>query len=326
MNDIDIEEILVAHLGGETLTPQAQRRLQSWLAEDPAHRRQLEEMRATWTLLGRRDLAVPEWEPVDADTLRRAAPRRDAPSRLRRMRRVWLVPAAAAAAVAAVLLLRAGDADAPAGAVHVASATETSSVRLEDGTIATLAPGSRIEVAAASGGRELTLRGQAFFAVVSSPDRPFLIHTEQGDVKVLGTRFDVRVDAEQLDLIVVDGRVELSRERQVVNVVGGEVSRIEHGVVMPPVRVENVHALLPWMKGTMVFNATPLDRVALEIEHRFGTRVELTPSLAGETVTAVVSERPLADVVEIVCGLVDASCRVEDDGRRVTIRDAGQTP
>jgi transmembrane sensor len=329
VTDIDIEEVLAALLSGETLAPRARHRLEAWLAEDPAHARELEEMRATWNLLGRRNLAVPEWEPLGDESLRRAASHRATPSLGRRLRRSWMIPAAAAAAaaaaVAAVLLLPLGDADGPPPAVYTAAPSATANVRLEDGTIASLAPGSRIEVEPGSNGRELTLEGQAFFAVVSSPDRPFRIHTAQGDVKVLGTRFDVRVHDDQLDLVVVDGRVELSRERQVVNVVGGEVSRIERGVVMPPVRVENVHALLPWMKGTMIFNSTPLSRVALEIEHRFGARVELAPSLANETVTAVLSDRPLGDVIEIVCGLVDAACSVESNGQRVIIDAADRT-
>lgn len=40
--------------------------------------------------------------------------------------------------------------------------------------------------------REVTLKGEAFFDVVKNAQRPFIIHTDKLDVKVLGTRFNVK--------------------------------------------------------------------------------------------------------------------------------------
>jgi transmembrane sensor len=40
--------------------------------------------------------------------------------------------------------------------------------------------------------REVKLSGEAFFDVVKNKDKPFVIHTSQMDVKVLGTAFNVR--------------------------------------------------------------------------------------------------------------------------------------
>lgn len=40
--------------------------------------------------------------------------------------------------------------------------------------------------------REVTLSGEAFFDVVKNAEKPFLIHTSRMDIKVLGTRFDVK--------------------------------------------------------------------------------------------------------------------------------------
>ncbi|MCH5718239.1 FecR domain-containing protein [Niabella hibiscisoli] len=40
--------------------------------------------------------------------------------------------------------------------------------------------------------RTLTLTGEAYFDVVKDPERPFIIHTSELDVKVLGTAFNVR--------------------------------------------------------------------------------------------------------------------------------------
>jgi ferric-dicitrate binding protein FerR (iron transport regulator) len=73
------------------------------------------------------------------------------------------------------------------------------------------------------------------------------------------------------------------------------------------------------MSSTMLFNATPLSRVADEIEHRFGVRVEVDSSLREHTVTAVFTDRRLPDVLDVVCRVVDANCNTVPDSGLVRI-------
>lgn len=40
--------------------------------------------------------------------------------------------------------------------------------------------------------REVTLSGEAYFDIVKNPSKPFIIHTEKMDIKVLGTAFNVK--------------------------------------------------------------------------------------------------------------------------------------
>jgi ferric-dicitrate binding protein FerR (iron transport regulator) len=67
-------------------------------------------------------------------------------------------------------------------------------VVLPDGTMVWLNAGSRITYDKNYGGvlREVSLTGEAFFDVARNPEKPFLIHTARIDIKVLGTRFNVR--------------------------------------------------------------------------------------------------------------------------------------
>jgi transmembrane sensor len=65
---------------------------------------------------------------------------------------------------------------------------------LPDGTLVWLNAGSRITYDKNYGGafREVNLTGEAFFDVAKNADKPFLIHTARIDIKVLGTRFNVK--------------------------------------------------------------------------------------------------------------------------------------
>ncbi len=64
---------------------------------------------------------------------------------------------------------------------------------LADGSIVHLNAGSTIRYPASfDRKREVYLSGEAFFEVVKNPSRPFLIHLDNGTVKVLGTSFNVK--------------------------------------------------------------------------------------------------------------------------------------
>jgi len=65
---------------------------------------------------------------------------------------------------------------------------------LPDGTIVWLNAGSKISYDKNFGNalREVSLTGEAFFDVVHNAEKPFIIHTSKIDIRVLGTRFNVK--------------------------------------------------------------------------------------------------------------------------------------
>jgi transmembrane sensor len=67
-------------------------------------------------------------------------------------------------------------------------------VVLPDGTLVWLNAGSRITYDKDYGAsiREISLTGEAFFDVARNAEKPFVIHTARIDIRVLGTRFNIR--------------------------------------------------------------------------------------------------------------------------------------
>ena len=60
--------------------------------------------------------------------------------------------------------------------------------------------------------REVTLSGEAYFDVVKNKDKPFLIHTNNMNIKVLGTAFNVKAypDEQNTETSLVRGSIEVT--------------------------------------------------------------------------------------------------------------------
>jgi transmembrane sensor len=95
-----------------------------------------------------------------------------------------------------------------------ASISTIKQIRLDDSTLIRLNAGSTIRTSnfSESGSdREVWLEGEAYFDVAHTPDhRKFIVHSEDIDIEVLGTQFNIRKEKEQTQIILESGQVQLS--------------------------------------------------------------------------------------------------------------------
>ena len=313
-----MDDLILASLQRE-LDDDERARLDAWCRASPANAARLEELTLLWTLSARSDplarLAppAPSIESITSGTSRR----RSATSHRSWGRRVAAgAGLLAAAGLAAVAIYRATPAPsvAPSFAAteFVTDTVESVTARLDDGSVIRLAPQSRLRVTPSNVKREVWLDGEAFFAVAKDKARPFTVRTRAGQVEVLGTRFDLRVERDGLRLVVTEGQVALSNgdERELVR--AGQLARLERGTI----EVRDAGApdeYLAWMRGFLVFQDTPLSQVARELEDRFGIKVLLPDSaLARRTVTAWFTTQETEQVLTAICRVVDAHCTLRD--------------
>lgn len=319
--DEAVDEIILRFLQGRA-TEVEQARLRRWRrasAENEARFERFERIWAATELADGPPVPLPEAPPAAA-LLDRFERRRLRAARARRVRR--FAPAAGIAAVLATLVFGAPwraehgglvEPDSFAATEFVAGPAESATVTLGDGSVVRIAPGGRLRVMLDTATRTVWLDGKAYFAVASQEGRPFTVHTPAGSARVLGTRFEMKVEDEELRVVVVDGRVALSAAEETVEVGAGEMSRASAGALPTLEPVEDIGAELSWLKGFLAFQATPLDQVAREIEGQYGVRVLLSdPSLGERTVTATFVDRDVEDVLLVICGVVDARCTIRD--------------
>jgi transmembrane sensor len=189
---------------------------------------------------------------------------------------------------------------------------ETATVQLSDGTIARIAPRSRLRIEHGKP-RNVWLEGQAFFGVAPHEGQPFTVRTRAGVAQALGTRFDVRVEENGLRVVVVEGRVVLRSSVSEVEIGPGELSRIALDGSLQTERVDDVYSLIDWMDSSLVFQSTPLSDVAREVRERYRLRVQIADSaLASRKVTAWFTDESAEEVLAVVCRVAVVPCAFTD--------------
>lgn len=179
-------------------------------------------------------------------------------------------------------------------------------VRLPDGSVAQLAPLSRIVLAAGYGRAEraLTLTGEAYFEVRHDAAHPFVVHTAAAEIRDLGTTFLVDAgDSTGAGVVVTSGSVSLRPAA------GGEAAVLRAGdrgavTAAGELRVERGAATdddVAWTHGRLVFRDAPVAEVAAELRRWYGiTLVVRDSALAGRHLTASFGTETADDAVRVV--------------------------
>jgi len=112
--------------------------------------------------------------------------------------------------------------------------------------------------------REVTLEGEAFFEVSPDKSKPFMIHANTANIKVLGTSFNVDAsgDDRQVEVYVSTGLVEFSDADDVSNKVllkAGTIGLMHHNEITSR-KAENANSIA-WKTGIMTFHDTRLSEV-----------------------------------------------------------------
>ncbi|MFL5579388.1 MAG: FecR family protein [Gemmatimonadaceae bacterium] len=367
--DDETWERLARHLTGES-PPEESRALAAWVSEAPERAHLLESSARAFDaaragmagVAGAPDpraSADAAWPAVESRLDAEAAPaggrvvrpafRAASPYRSGRTRALGYALAAAATLVVlggSYVLLRPRAQRSPVAAAPAAPRVpreyatrpgQRSVVDLVDGTRVTLGPGSILRLraglggdSAAAGAREVTLEGEAFFAVRHDERRPFVVRGAAGVVRDLGTSFSVRSYGVErsLRVAVTEGRVSLRAAAAGPDTLGvpdslllraGEVAEVTPGGLPARLPKGAAASLLAWTRDTLVFSDAPLSRVAVEIERWYAVRVAIPDSaLAHERLTAVVPRDSLARMLEVV-GLALGVTPVQV-GNRVVLR------
>ncbi|AXT56337.1 FecR family protein [Aquimarina sp. AD1] len=114
--------------------------------------------------------------------------------------------------------------------------------------------------------RKVTLVGEAFFKVKKGSN--FVVETESGEVRVLGTQFNVNVQKDYFEVICSEGKVKAIGHNSTKEVIltKGKAFRVSDNIV------ENWETEITepsWMSGETTFINTPLKQVIQSLENQF---------------------------------------------------------
>lgn len=151
-------------------------------------------------------------------------------------------------------------------AEHRTAVGERKSLTLADGSQVQLNTGSALDVHYDGQQRLLILRqGEILIRTASDPQgRPFQVQTPQGLVRVLGTRFSVRINDQRTDVAVFEHRVQLTPlHGQPVLLDNGKQASFSTTAAQPERPLKEAQDA--WSKGLLIANNQPLGELLDEL-------------------------------------------------------------
>lgn len=203
---------------------------------------------------------------------------------------------------------------------------ERRTVLLSDGSSATLNASTRIKMEGFGSERRVDLvTGQAFFRVAKDSKRPFIVTAGQRSVTAVGTAFDVRLDADRVEVTLLEGRVAIKglgslAAQPVVELEPSQQLLASGDQSSPTVRAVNAVAESAWTDGQVVFVDEALPDAVAQM-NRYGTdQVIAGPELARFRVNGVFRADNQAGFVSALTSYFPIEA-VRDSGNRLVLRN-----
>lgn len=202
----------------------------------------------------------------------------------------------------------------PLQQIETTNGTKTNTI-LPDGSKVWLNSGSRLTYKTFNNSlREVVLEGEAYFDVIKDPKRPFIVHTNVIDIKVLGTAFNVKSypNEKTVEASLVRGLIEVTRldkPGQKVLLHPNEKITVLKKVtteILPKTKSEYTAKVLPveqykitgftytksdnaivetsWTSNRLAFEDMPFEDLAVQLERWYDVKIQFKDEAAKKLV------------------------------------------
>ncbi|NVJ96938.1 MAG: FecR domain-containing protein [Alphaproteobacteria bacterium] len=272
-------------LSGDNRTP-ANLDLDDWKSENPAEAKDLDELLAmTQSLDAVGEQALEEEWFHELETLAEE-----------KKRQRWFAGISSVAAGFVVVAVMAASMlfGGPEAVTFETVKGQRSTIALEDGSVVQLNTDTKLVALFEDDQRHIVVeRGEAFFDVKRDEDRPFTVAAGDTNVRVLGTKFNVRLGASSNVVSVLSGLVSVAQrtddtpKREVALLHKGEQVIVGEEQANPVVGRFDEGSVLAWRTGKALYRAVPLSDVIKDLNRYFDAKLEIgDPSIEQLPVTA----------------------------------------
>ncbi len=305
-------DLIARYLAGEA-SEDEHRSLEQWLSSSEAHKKNFEEYRKMWDMLGKHkpDKKInidEEWHKLNNKIT--VSPKEK--PRVVKMFKPLL-------RAAAIFLVLAG---LSAGVFYLirqqqfatyATATDIKQVSLADGSLVTLNSNTIIKVHPdyTEKSRTVQLEGDAFFDVKPDKTKPFIVKTGNIIVQVTGTSFYIHTsqDKDKTEVIVKSGTVSVFKKgdkKKKFNLQAGEKVYFDRENTTLIKQKNNDINYLSWKTKTMEFNAQPLDEIVSTLNNVYKKNITIkSDAIRDCKVTVTFEKQPLNAVLEVLKHTLD---------------------
>lgn len=252
-------------------SPESSIKFQSWLCEDPAHElawTRIQHIYNCWNNVPKEAILKPATEMVN---LQKNSNNFIADCHC------WIERAKQKSSLWALVLLISGSLlglnysnEWALSADYRTRLGELKVIQLEDGSQLTLSSGSAVEVQYVAHERRIVLiKGQILVEVAKQANRPFVVQTNQGTVRALGTIFSVQqTNKKMTEVIVVESKVEACLNKLIRPVVSKSCETLVENQrvlltesALGSVDMVDAKGHTAWTKGLINANEMPLSEL-----------------------------------------------------------------
>lgn len=157
----------------------------------------------------------------------------------------------------------------------VVPAGQRINVRLSDGTNVWINSCSSIEYPAlfTDKRRYVKLEGEAYFEVAYNEEKPFIVQTQQGDVEVLGTSFNIEAYPYDNSFItsLMDGSVKIKRNNRYFVLEPNQLAHLKDGqLYVEPIIDYNIYR---WKEGLICFTEESFTNILKKFEKYYDIKI-----------------------------------------------------
>ena len=168
--------------------------------------------------------------------------------------------------------------------------------------------------------RQVELRGEAYFEVAHEKDRPFIVSTIHGDIKVLGTAFNLTAYSNTAsNVTLINGNIQLTNKNQSSRkIIPGQ--KVEFDGSNMRVTQANIEKETAWQHGYFYFEHDQVQDIMEQLARWYDIKViyqgPITKKTFGGSMSRSVS---LAEALELIKR--GAGVKFEIDRKTVTVKN-----
>ena len=302
----DIHNLLSKYLAGET-DEQENEKLYHWLTDSPEHMQEFIRHKQTWD-----NITLAQTSQIDAQAVYRDLKKKIQRSHHSKHRFITLAGIAASLLILlgiTFLLDQTSENRSSYNSRITTTRAEQKKIVLPDQTIVWLNSESQLSYnTQKSGCREVLLSGEAFFEVAKDTLHPFIVKTQNINIKVLGTKFNVNSyeGNNKIETTVIEGHVAVSSRKNIagrekLHLLANDQATFSKNDQKFNLTKVDANAYSLWTQGQLCFKEEALPEIIKILERHFNIDITLNDETLKEYIFTATFEKDksIKEILEV---------------------------
>jgi transmembrane sensor len=165
--------------------------------------------------------------------------------------------------------------------------------------------------------RQVTLNGEAFFDVLKDNKKPFVVNTNEVNVTVLGTKFNIASyeNENNVEVVLEEGKLVFNNKEMKSSCTLNPNDLVVYNKTQKDFSTEVVqpNKYLSWTEGKLIFRNDPLDVIARRLERWYNIDVEVNGGVDKDLrLRATFIDESLEEVLDLLKRSLPIVYRIED--------------